>query len=95
MDLAFDIYMVSSRPKELTGPFLKFFRYSNDFIIYPNAGRNQLIQRQPLLVQDKQQANPLLSKNNYTPIVISWNDTNKQLTLLSQRKLALTARNAL
>jgi hypothetical protein len=26
-------------------------------------------------------------KNNYTPLVISRNDKNKQLTLLSQRKL--------
>jgi hypothetical protein len=66
MDLAFDEYMVNSRPKELTVQFFKFFMHSNDFIFYPNAGRNQLIQRQPLLVQDKQQANPLLSMNNYT-----------------------------
>jgi hypothetical protein len=28
----------------------------------------------------------------YTPLVISWNDKYKQLTLLSQRKLALTVR---
>jgi hypothetical protein len=45
--------------------------------------------------QYKQQANPLLSIHNYTPLVISRNDKNKQLTLLSQRKLALTARNTL
>jgi hypothetical protein len=32
---------------------------------------------------------------NYTPLVISRNDKNKQLPLLSQRKLALNARNAL
>ncbi len=31
--------------------------------------------------------------HNYTPVVISRNDKSKQLTLLSQRKLALTARN--
>jgi hypothetical protein len=43
----------------------------------------------------KQQANPLLSMHNYTPLVISGNDKNKQITLLSQRKLALTARNTL
>ncbi len=30
---------------------------------------------------------------NYTPLVIGWKDKKKQLTLLSQRKLALTARN--
>jgi hypothetical protein len=46
-------------------------------------------------VQYKQQANLLLSMSNYTPLVISWNDENKQLTLLSQRKLALTVRNTL
>jgi hypothetical protein len=53
------------------------------------------IQRQPLLVQYKQQANPLSSINNYSPLVISWNDKYKQLTLLSRRKLALTAKNKL
>jgi hypothetical protein len=40
----------------------------------------------------KNQANPLLSVNNYTP---SRNDKNEHLTLLSQRKLALTAINKL
>ena len=57
---------------------------------YANAGGKRPIQRQPLLLQYKQQANPLLSMNNYTPLVISRNDNNKQLTLISQRKLALT-----
>jgi hypothetical protein len=33
-------------------------------------------------VQYKQQANPLLSLHYYTPLVISSNDSNKQLTLL-------------
>ncbi len=33
------------------------------------------------------------STHNYTPVVISGNDKNKQLTLSSQNKLALTARN--
>jgi hypothetical protein len=53
------------------------------------------VQCQPLLVQYKQQDNSLLSVHNYTPIVISGNDKNKQLTLLSQCKLALTGRNKL
>jgi hypothetical protein len=57
--------------------------------------RKQPIQRKLLLLQYKQQANPFLSMNNYNPLLISWNDKNKQLTLLSQRKLALTARNTL
>jgi hypothetical protein len=43
----------------------------------------------------KKQAKPLLSVHNYTPLGISRNDKNKQLTLLSQRKLALTAINPL
>jgi hypothetical protein len=30
---------------------------------------------------------------NFSPLAISKNDKNKQLTLLSQRKLALTAEN--
>jgi hypothetical protein len=47
------------------------------------------MQRQPLLVQYKQQANPILSMHNYTPLVISGNDKNKQLTILGQRKLAV------
>jgi hypothetical protein len=47
------------------------------------------------LVQNKEQANPRLSIHHYAPRVISKNDKNKQLTLLSQRKLALTARNTL
>jgi hypothetical protein len=46
----------------------------------------------PTILSDtSQQANPLLSMHNYTPLVISGNDKTKQLTLLSQRKLALTA----
>jgi hypothetical protein len=48
-----------------------------------------------LLVQYKQQANPLLSMHNYTPLFISRNDKNRQLTLSIQRKLALTTRNTL
>jgi hypothetical protein len=59
---------------------------------YANAGGKQPTQRQLPLVQYKQQAHPLLSIHNYTPL-ISRNDKNKQLTLLSQCKLALTARN--
>jgi hypothetical protein len=70
----------------LAGGFCKF---------YANAGEKRPIQRQPLLVQYKHQANPRLSMDNYTPLVISRNDKNKQLTLVSQRKLALTAINKL
>jgi hypothetical protein len=47
------------------------------------------------LVQYEQQANPLLSMQNYAPLVISGNDKNKQLALLSQCKLAYTGRNML
>jgi hypothetical protein len=47
---------------------------------YADAGGKQQIQRQLLLVQYKQQANPLLSKKKNTPLVISKNDKNKQQT---------------
>jgi hypothetical protein len=115
--------MVSSRPKQGTGTFSKFFTCSNDFTtqkvyllavnaslrwlnnvvgvylahfpcfllvwdissgigpcfplagglcrFYANAGGKQPMQRQLLLVQYKQQANPNLSVHNYTPLVIS------------------------
>jgi hypothetical protein len=68
----------------LTGGLCKF---------YANVGGKRPIQRQPLLMQYKQQANPLLSTHNYTPLAISRNEKNEQITLLSQRKLALTERN--
>jgi hypothetical protein len=60
---------------------------------YANAGGKRPIQRQPLLVQYKHQANPLISMKNFTPLVINRHDKNKQLTLLSQCKLVLTAIN--
>jgi hypothetical protein len=41
---------------------------------YANAGGTQPLQRQLLLGQYKQQANPLLSIHNYTPLVVSKND---------------------
>jgi hypothetical protein len=62
---------------------------------YASAGGKRPIKRQPLLVQYEHQVNPLLSMKNYTPPVISRNDKNKQRTLVSQRKLALTAINKL
>jgi hypothetical protein len=45
--------------------------------------------------RQQQQANPLLSMPNYTPLETSGKDKNKQLTLLSQCKLTLTAINTL
>jgi len=76
-----------------------FFRYRPLFPLagvlckfYANTGGKQPIQRQLLLVQYKLQANPHLSVHNYTPLMISRNDKNKQLTLLSQCKLALTVK---
>jgi hypothetical protein len=64
---------------------------------YAIAGGKRLIQRQLLLVQYKQQANLLLTMSNNTPLVISGNDKNKQLTLLKAMfcKLTLTERNKL
>ncbi len=52
------------------------------------------MQRQ-LQVQCKQQANKILSMLNYTPLVISRKNKNKQMTLVSQRKHALTATKTL
>jgi hypothetical protein len=46
-------------------------------------------------VQYEQQANPFLSMHSNTPLVISGNDKNKQLTLLGHRKQALTATDTL
>jgi hypothetical protein len=43
---------------------------------------NQYLQRQLLLVQYTQQANPLLFTHNCTPLVISRNDKNKKLTII-------------
>jgi hypothetical protein len=40
-------------------------------------------------MQYKQQANPLLSMHYYTPLVISENDKNKEIAVLSQRNLTL------
>jgi hypothetical protein len=63
---------------------------------YANAGGKRTTNTAPTTLSAIQaQANPLLSMKNYTPLVISRNDKNKQLTLLSQRKLALTAINKL
>jgi hypothetical protein len=62
---------------------------------YGNAGGKQPMQRQLLSVQCKQHANLILSMNNCTSLVISRNDKNKQLALLSRHELALTARNTL
>jgi hypothetical protein len=55
-----------------------------------NARGKRPMHHQPLLVRYKQQANSVLSMHNYTPLMINRNYTNKLLTLLSQRKLALT-----
>ncbi len=41
-----------------------------------HAGGKRQTQRQPLLVQYKQQANPLLSMHSYAPLVISGKDKN-------------------
>jgi hypothetical protein len=81
------------------GHFFRFWPYfplaGGLYKLYANAGGKLQIKHQSLLVQYKQQANPLLSMHNYTTLVISGNDKNKQLTLLSQCKLAFSERNML
>ena len=47
---------------------------------YADAGGKWPMLRQPHLVQHKQQANLLLSMHSYTPLLISRNYKNKQLT---------------
>jgi hypothetical protein len=64
-------------------------------LVYASAGGKQPMQRQLLVVQYAHQANPILSVPNYTPLVISRIDKNKQLTFVSQCKLELNARNTL
>jgi hypothetical protein len=49
-------------------------------ILRQSRGKRQ--KQKLLLAQYKQQANPILSMNNYTPLVISRNDKNKQLTII-------------
>jgi hypothetical protein len=61
--------------------------------VWDITSEKQPMQLQLLLVQWAQQANPVLSMNNCTPLVISTNDKNKLLTLLGQYKLAFTAGN--
>jgi hypothetical protein len=66
-------------------------------ILSPTPEENTQKQRQPLLVQSAIQASSQSSfiSDNYTPLVTSRNDKNKQLTILSQNKMALTAINKL
>ncbi len=56
------------------------------FKLHANAELEE-IDQYIVIRQPSQQANPLFSKHNYTPLVISGNYKNNQLTLLSQRKL--------
>ncbi len=53
---------------------------------YANSGGKQPIQRQPLLVHYKQQANPLLPTQNYTSLVVTGNDKAKSISLDSPFK---------
>jgi hypothetical protein len=68
------------------------YRWLEDCANFTPTPEKRPIQRQPLLMQYNQQASTLLSTHKYTPLVISGNDKNKQLTLLSKRKHALTER---
>jgi hypothetical protein len=57
-------------------------------ILRQRRGKQQ-IQRPLLLVQYKQQANPLISMDKYTPLVISRNDKNNQLILIKLTKTGI------
>jgi hypothetical protein len=92
----FPCFLLVSRVWEISSGFGPCFPLAGGLYKFDaNAGGKRPMQRQPLLVQYKQQANPLLSMNNYTPLVISRDDKIKQLTLLNQRKLVLTEINTL
>jgi hypothetical protein len=92
----FPCFLLASRVWEISSGIGPCFPLAGGLCkFYANAVGKRQIQRQPLLVQYKQKANPRLSMNKYFQLLISWNDKNKQVTLLSQRKLALTARNTL
>jgi hypothetical protein len=57
---------------------------------YANAEENRPITEPSTLSAIQSSSKCTLSMNNFTPLVISRNDKNNQLALLSQRKLALT-----
>jgi hypothetical protein len=59
---------------------------------YANAGGKQQIQRKILFMQYTQQANPLLSMNKYTPLVISRND-KKRLTIIKPTQTGINRYN--
>ncbi len=69
----------------------QFFKYCANFMPTP---RRKTTNAAPTTLGAIQAACQF-TLHNYTPLMISWNVKNKLLTLLSQRKLALTARNTL
>jgi hypothetical protein len=61
-----------SRVWDISSGIDPFFSLAGEVCkFYANAGGKQPIPRQLLLVQYKQQVNPLLSIYNYTPLLIS------------------------
>jgi hypothetical protein len=69
------------------GQFFSFFRWSND-IIMQKVYFSWLMR---VCIGLSNQSTFINEQLQYTPLVISRNDKNKQLTVLSQRKLELTA----
>ncbi len=57
-------------------------------ILRQRRGKQQ-IQRQLLLVQYRQKANPYISLNKYAPLVISRNDKNNQLIFIKPTKIGI------
>jgi hypothetical protein len=78
----FPYFLLVSRVWDISSGIVPFFPLAGGLCkFYANNGGKRPKQRQPLLVLYWQPINPLLSMNNYTPLVISGNDKNKQLTI--------------
>jgi hypothetical protein len=75
LSLGFRAFLLASRVWDIFSGIGPCFPLGGGLCkFFANVGEKRPIQRQPLLVQYKQQANPLLSTHNYTPLVISGND---------------------
>jgi hypothetical protein len=84
-----------SRVWDISSGIVSYFPWLDDCANFMPTPEENTNSAPTTIIAIQAQANPRLSMNNYTPHVISRNDKNKQLTLLRQRKLALSARNTL
>ncbi len=74
----FPCFLLVSRVRDISSGIGPCFPLAGGLCkLFANAWGKWQIQRQPLLVQQKQQANPLWSTHKYTRLVISGNVKNK------------------